>query len=99
MADVTNTVALVTTIQPYTALAVGLMLSSSGLGSALGWAIIGSKYMEGVARQPELMSTLRVQMFITAGLMESFPFVILAFGMWFLFANPFLETAKSIIGG
>jgi F-type H+-transporting ATPase subunit c len=36
--------------------------------------------------RPQLM----VNTFIFAGLMESFPFIILAFGFWFLFANPFL---------
>ena len=86
-------------IYAYTAIAVGIILAAAGVGSALGWGLICSKYMEGVARQPEMMPTLRVQMFITAGLMESFPFIVLAFAMWFVFANPFFESAKAAIGG
>lgn len=86
-------------IYAYTAVGVGIILAAAGLGSALGWGLICSKYMEGVARQPEMMPTLRVQMFITAGLMESFPFIVLAFAMWFVFANPFFEAAKAAIGG
>lgn len=89
---------VVAMIYSYTALGVGIILAAAGLGSALGWGLICSKYMEGVARQPEMMPTLRVQMFITAGLMESFPFIILAFAMWFVFANPFIESAKALIG-
>jgi F-type H+-transporting ATPase subunit c len=58
--------------------------------------------MEGIARQPEMLPALRVQMFITAGLMESFPFIVLAFAMYFTFANPFvaaaLETLKTLAG-
>ena len=45
---------LVATIYGYTALAVGIILAAAGLGSALGWGMICSKYLEGIARQPEL---------------------------------------------
>jgi len=90
---------LVAQIYGSTAIAVGIILAAAGLGSALGWGMIASKYMEGIARQPEMMPTLRVQMFITAGLMESFPFIVLAFAMWFVFANPFVESAKAVVGG
>ena len=31
--------------------------------------------------------------------LRSFPFIILAFSMWFLFANPFIGAAQSAIGG
>jgi F-type H+-transporting ATPase subunit c len=80
-------------IYAFTALGVGVILAAAGLGSALGWGLICSKYMEGIARQPEMQPTLLVQMFITAGLMESFPFIILAFAMFFTFANPFVSAA------
>jgi F-type H+-transporting ATPase subunit c len=98
MSDAANTMTLVTTIYAYTSLGVGVMLAAAGLGSALGWGLICAKYVEGVARQPEMMPTLRIQMFITAGLMESFPFIVLAFAMWFVFANPFIGAAKAAVG-
>ncbi|CAK0748562.1 ATP synthase subunit c [Gammaproteobacteria bacterium] len=88
---------LITVIQSSTSAAVGFMVSAAGFGSALGWALIGSKYMESIARQPELTSNLRVQMFITGGLMESFPFIALAIAMWFVFANPFMASAEQSI--
>jgi F-type H+-transporting ATPase subunit c len=78
---------------------VGAIMAAAGAASALGWAIICSKYMDGISRQPELMPMLRVQMFISGGLMESFPFIILAMAMWFIFANPFLGVAMAAIGG
>ncbi|RMD69199.1 MAG: F0F1 ATP synthase subunit C [Gammaproteobacteria bacterium] len=90
---------MVTLIYAYTSLGVGIMLAAAGLGSALGWGLICAKYMEGIARQPEMMPTLRINMFITAGLMESFPFIVLAFAMWFVFANPFIGGARSALGG
>jgi F-type H+-transporting ATPase subunit c len=99
MTDAASTMTLVTTIYAYTSIGVGVMLAAAGLGSALGWGLICAKYMEGVARQPEMMPTLRIQMFITAGLMESFPFIVLAFAMWFVFANPFIGAAKAAMAG
>ena len=73
-----------------TAIAVGIILGAAGLGSALGWGLITSKALEGIARQPELRTQLMFLTFIFAGLMESFPFIVLAFALWFVFANPFL---------
>jgi F-type H+-transporting ATPase subunit c len=78
---------------------VGAIMAAAGAASAIGWAIICSKYMDGISRQPELMPMLRVQMFVAGGLMESFPFIILAMAMWFIFANPFLGVAISASGG
>ncbi|MCI0401781.1 MAG: F0F1 ATP synthase subunit C [Gammaproteobacteria bacterium] len=88
---------LIAMVYAYTALGVGVILAAAGLGSALGWGLICAKYMEGIARQPELLPALRVQMFITAGLMESFPFIVLAFAMYFTFANPFIGAALATI--
>jgi F-type H+-transporting ATPase subunit c len=74
-------ISTVSSIYSYTALGVGLVLAAAGLGSALGWGLICAKFMEGITRQPEMLPVLRIQMFITAGLMESFPFIMVAFAM------------------
>jgi len=89
-------------IYAYTAVGVGVILAAAGLGSAIGWGLICAKTLEGIARQPEMRPALMTNMFIFAGLMESFPFIILAFAMWFLFANPFvgaLEAAVNALAG
>jgi F-type H+-transporting ATPase subunit c len=44
-----------------------------------------------------MLPVLRINMFITAGLMESFPFIVLAFAMYFTFANPFLGAALNAV--
>jgi len=82
-----------------TAIGVGVILAAAGLGSAIGWGLICSKTLEGIARQPEMRPALMTNMFIFAGLMESFPFIILAFAMWFLFANPFVGAMQAAMGG
>ena len=88
---------MITQIYSSTSLGVSIMLAAAGLGSALG-GLICMKYIEGIARQPEMLPALRIQMFITAGLMESFPFIVLAFAMFFVFANPFIGAAKAALG-
>ncbi|MFP4607057.1 MAG: F0F1 ATP synthase subunit C [Thiohalospira sp.] len=76
-----------------TAIGVGIILAAAGLGSALGWGMICSKYIEGIARQPEMRAQLMGQMLFTGGLMEAFPMIVLGLSMWFIFANPFVAAA------
>jgi F-type H+-transporting ATPase subunit c len=90
---------LVTQLYGSTALIVGIMLAAAGFASALGWALICAKYLEGIARQPEMRPQLMTQMLFTGGLMEAFPMIVLGISMWFIFANPFLDAAKAAIGG
>lgn len=86
-------------IYAYTAVGVGIILAAAGLGSALGWGLICSKYIEGIARQPEMRPALMGQMLFTGGLMEAFPMIVLGISMWFVFANPFIGAARNALGG
>lgn len=90
---------LVASIYSHTATGVAIILAAAGLGSALGWGMICAKYLEGVARQPELRAQLMGQMLFTGGLMEAFPMIVLGMAMWFIFANPFIGAAKAALGG
>ncbi len=83
----------------YTALGVGIILAFAGGFSAFGWGLIMGKYLEGIARQPEMRPQLLGQSLFSGGLMEAFPMIVLGMSMWFIFANPFLGAAKSAIGG
>ena len=87
---------LIAEIVTGTAIGVGAMFAAAGLGSAIGWGLICSKTLEGIARQPEMRGSLMVNMFIFAGLMESFPFILFGVAMWFLFANPFVGAFTSL---
>lgn len=90
---------LLAQIYASTAIGVAIILAAAGLGSALGWGIICSKYLEGIARQPELRPQLLGQMLFTGGLMEAFPMIVLGMSMWFTFANPFAGAARAAVGG
>jgi F-type H+-transporting ATPase subunit c len=89
----------IASIYAATAVGVGIVLAAAGLGSALGWGLICSKFIEGIARQPEMRPQLTGQMLFTGGLMEAFPMIVLGISMWFIFANPFMGAAKSALGG
>lgn len=86
-------------IYAYTAMGVGVLLGLAGIGGALGWGLLASKYIEGIARQPEMRPMLMLQTFIFGGLAEAIPIIGVGIAMWFVFANPFLDAAKSAVGG
>ena len=56
-------------------IAGALMMGLGALGAAIGIGNLGGKYMEGIARQPELIPMLRTQMFIVLGLVDAVPTV------------------------
>ena len=71
----------------YVALACGLII---GFGACIGIAIMGSKYLEASARQPELINTLQTKMFLLAGLIDAAFLIGVGIAMMFAFANPFV---------
>lgn len=81
-----------------TAIVVGIILAAAAFGSAIGWAMICSKYLEGITRQPELRSQLTGQMLFSGGLMEAFPMIVLGISFMFMFANPFVSGALAAAG-
>ena len=87
------------TILAMTALGVLLVLGLGALGTAIGFGILGGKFLEGAARQPEQAASLQVKMFIVAGLVDAITMIGLGIGMWFTFANPYVEALRSATGG
>ena len=73
-----------------TVIAVALLIGLGALGTGIGFAILGGKFLEGVARQPELGSQLQTRMFIVAGLLDAVPMIGVGIAMLLLFANPLL---------
>ena len=54
----------------------GLMLGLGAIGSAVGLGVLGSKFMEGIARQPELRPFLLTNFFIVLALVEAIPITV-----------------------
>ncbi len=81
---------LIADVQGMTAIAVALILGLGAAGTAVGFGILGGKFLEGAARQPELTPALQVKMFIVAGLLDAVTMIGVGLALFFTFANPFL---------
>ena len=68
-------------------IAGGIMLGLGALGAAIGIGVLGGRFIEGVARQPELIPTLRTQFFIVMGLVDALPVISIAIGLFVIFAK------------
>ena len=73
------------------AVAAGLIIGLGALGACVGIGIMGSKYLEAAARQPELMGVLQTKMFLLVGLIDASFIIGLAMALFFAFANPLLS--------
>jgi F-type H+-transporting ATPase subunit c len=81
---------LVATVQSFTAIAAALLIGLAALGTAIGFGMLGGKFLEGVARQPELSPMLLMRMFIVAGLVDAFSAISIGMGLFLFFSNPLL---------
>lgn len=72
------------------ALACGIIIGLGAIGACIGIALMGGKYIEASARQPELMNTLQTKMFLLAGLIDAAFLIGVGIAMMFAFANPFV---------
>ncbi len=67
-------------------IAGAILMGLGALGASVGVGILGGKYLEGVARQPELMPMLRTQLFIVLGLVDAVPMIGVGIALYILFA-------------
>lgn len=77
-------------VQGLSAIAVAMLIGFGALGTAIGFAILGGKFLEGAARQPEMVPMLQVKMFIVAGLLDAVPMIGVGIALFITFANPFV---------
>ncbi|MDA8963393.1 MAG: F0F1 ATP synthase subunit C [Pseudomonadales bacterium] len=68
-------------------LAGALIMGLAAIGAAIGVGVLGSKFIEGAARQPELVPLLRTQFFITVGLVDAVPMIAVGIGFYIIFAG------------
>ena len=66
-------------------IAGAIMVGMGAIGGAIGGGVAASKYLEGIARQPELQGYLLGQFFIMMALVDALPIISLAFGLIQLF--------------
>ena len=73
----------------YLPLAVGHMIGLGGIGSCIGVGLMGWKYLEASARQPEMMEPLQTKVFLLVGVLDGAFIIATGIGLWFATANPF----------
>lgn len=86
-----QTAQMIANLQNSTMLAVAILISAGAIGTAIGFAILGGKFLEGAARQPEMIPQLQVKLFIVAGLLDAVSMIGVAIALLFTFANPFIK--------
>jgi F-type H+-transporting ATPase subunit c len=90
---------LIANVQGLTAVAAALLIGLASLGTAIGFGVLGGKFLEGVARQPELSPMLMLRMFLMAGLVDAFAAISIVMGLYLIFAsNPFLGEVLKAAG-
>jgi len=63
-----------------------IMLGFGDPGAALCIDVLGGRFLEGAARQPELIPLLRTQFFVVMGLVDAVPMIAVGLAMYILFA-------------
>jgi F-type H+-transporting ATPase subunit c len=86
-----NAAAVVGNLEGMTVLAVSILIGLGALGTAIGFGLLGGRFLEGTARQPEMASTLQVKMFIVAGLLDAVTMIGVGIALWFTTSSPFIS--------
>ena len=78
-------------VQGYMALGIGLIIGLGAIGACIGIGIMGAKFLESSARQPELTPKLQQSMFLLAGLIDAAFLIGVGLAMMFAFGIPLLS--------
>ena len=83
----------------YTAISVAVLIGLGALGVGLGMGLLGGRFLEGAARQPELAPMLQTKMFIVVALLDAVAMIGVGVALYFAFANPFVGQLQQAMGG
>lgn len=86
-------------VQSFTAIAAALILGMAALGTGIGFALLGGKFLESSARQPEMMNPLQGKFFIIAGLLDAVAMIGVVIALIMVFANPLATQIASQVAG
>jgi F-type H+-transporting ATPase subunit c len=82
-----------------TAVSVAILIGLGALGVGIGMGLLGGRFLEGAARQPELAPMLRTQMFLVVALLDAIAMIGVGIALFFTFANPFVSALQAAGGG
>ncbi len=87
------------TVIASTALAVAVILGLAALAVGLGMGMLGGRFLEAAARQPELAPMLQTKMFIVVALLDAVAMIGVGIALFFAFANPFIGQLQAATAG
>ena len=87
------------TIIGMSVLSIAIMIGFAAIGAAIGIALLGGRFLEGAARQPEMVNTLQSKMFLMAGLIDAIPIIAVGIALYLLFASGLadIEAVKAAL--
>ena len=86
------------TVIGYTALAVAILIGLGALGVGIGMGLLGGRFLECSARQPELAPMLQTKMFLVVALLDAVAMIGVGIALYFAFANPFIGQLQDALG-
>jgi F-type H+-transporting ATPase subunit c len=90
--------ALIAQVQSMTVLAAAIIIGLGAIGTAIGFGLLGGKFLEASARQPELMPQLQTKLFVIAGLLDAISMIGVGVALLYTFNNPFLAAVRAAAG-
>jgi F-type H+-transporting ATPase subunit c len=66
-------------------IAVAIIIGMAAVGTAIGFGMLGGKFLEAAARQPARSNPLQTKMFIVAGLIDAIAMIGVAIALYMLF--------------
>lgn len=94
MENTVQLVQLLAQVQAYTGIGIGLIIGLGAAGACIGIGIMCASFLDGAARQPELIPALQGKVFLLLGLIDASFIIGVGLAMMFAFANPLLAVIK-----
>lgn len=95
--DNINAAYTIASVQNSTMISASILIGSGAAGTAIGFGLLGGKFLEGAARQPEMIPQLQIKLFIIAGLLDAVSMIGIGIALLFTFANPFIAHVESYL--
>lgn len=80
------------TVLGLSAIAAAFLIGMGAFGTAIGFGLLGGKFLEGAARQPEMVPMLTGRMFLIAGLLDGVTMIGVGVAFVIMYANPFIGS-------
>ncbi|BBL34757.1 ATP synthase subunit c [Nitrosomonas stercoris] len=81
-------------IQAYTGIGIGIMIGLGAAGACIGVGVMCSSFLEGAARQPEMIPALQGKVFLLLGLIDASFIIAVGLAMLLAFGNPLLAVIQ-----